>query len=71
MSLRTGALQVGKEPGDFRHSREVHVSMATLLAGTTPAVNCYLASSQWKEFSGKLLTCTVTLYFPKTMKHKG
>lgn len=71
MSLRTGALQVGKEPEHFRHSRGVHVSMATLLAGITPAGNCYVASSQWKEFSEKLLSCTVTLYFPKTMKHKG
>ena len=32
MSLGTGALQVGRGPEQFRHSREV--SMATLQAGT-------------------------------------
>jgi len=58
MCLGTGALQVGKGPEHFRHSKEV--CMATLQAGTTPACNPPLGFVTLKRFSGEILTLPYT-----------
>ena len=67
MSLGTGAFQVGRGPAHLKHNKEV--SMATLRAGATPAWNCHLAPSHWKEFSGN--NTYRALHLPKPMNQEG
>ena len=67
MSLGTGALQVGRGPEHFRHSKEV--SKATLRAGTTPTCNRRLAPSHWQGVQWK--HTYLTLYLPKPVNHEG
>ena len=59
MSLGTGALRVGREPENLKHSEEV--SMATLQAGTTAACRCQLARSYWRN---SVENTHLTLYLP-------